>query len=225
MLPLSPALAMSTIASTPDTSSLHPELAAFAQARMAEASVIPEDRKAVLTELANWIRSRLDAGATAPLVFICTHNSRRSHMAELWARTAAEVFGVFGVSTHSGGTEATAFDGRAVAALKRAGFEITRETEGDNPRHRVRLGPDAQPAEAFSKVYSAPPNPREGFAAVMTCGQADQGCPIVLGAAHRVSVPYEDPKAFDGSPREAEVYDERVAQIGREILYLFSRIP
>lgn len=224
MLPLTLALTVSAVGVTPSTSSLYPDLEAFARARMAEASEIPADRKRALTKLALWIRTQLDSGQTPRVVFICTHNSRRSHISELWARAAAEVYGVPGVATFSGGTEATAFNPRAVAAMKRAGFEVIEKTKGDNPRYLARFGPEAEPAEAFSKIYSEPPNPKAGFAAVMTCSQADKSCPTVEGAAFRVAIPYEDPKAFDGSPREAEAYDERVAQIGREILYLFSQV-
>lgn len=224
MLPLTLALTLSTAGAAPETSALYPVLQKFADARLAEHDAIPADRKRTLTKLALWIRTQLDSGETPRLVFICTHNSRRSHISELWSRAAAAVYGIAGVQTFSGGTEATAFNPRAVAAMERAGFEIARKSEGDNPRYLARYGPEAPPAKAFSKVYSDDPNPEDGFAAVMTCSQADKSCPTVEGAAFRVAIPYEDPKAFDGTPREAEAYDERVAQIGREMLYLFSRV-
>ena len=35
--------------------------------------------------------------------------------------------------------------------------------------------------------------------------------------------PYDDPKAFDDTPAEAEKYDERSQQIAREMLYIFSK--
>jgi arsenate reductase (thioredoxin) len=70
--------------------------------------------------------------------FICTHNSRRSHIAHLWAWAAAEHFGVRPFESYSGGVEVTAFNPRAVEAMRRAGF-IIGEAEGDNPRHPVRV--------------------------------------------------------------------------------------
>jgi protein-tyrosine phosphatase/arsenate reductase len=96
--------------------------------------------------------------------------------------------------------------------------------DGDNPVYRVRHGEDAPPVEHFSKVYDQAPNPSEGFCAVMTCQAASEACPVVHGADARVAVPYEDPKAFDGTEQEAAKYDERCRQIAREMLYAFSRV-
>lgn len=203
---------------------LYPDLARTAAARIQEFEQIPADRKKALEKLALWVRTQLDTEQTPRLVFICTHNSRRSHISQIWAQTAARVYGLPEVRTYSGGTEATAFNPRAVAAMKRAGFVIEKERDADNPHYAVSMGPEAESMEAFSKVYHQPPNPQSGFAAVMTCSQADQNCPMVQGAAFRVPVPYDDPKAADGTARESETYDARVAQIGREMFYLFSRV-
>src|SRR5439155_17018122 len=132
-------------------------------------------------------RGRVKAEQIARLTFICTHNSRRSQLAQIWAKAAAEFYGVRGVDTFSGGTEATAFNPRAVNTLKRAGFHISvAESEpSDNPRYRVRFSDGAQPMECFSKVYSHAPNPKTDFAAVLTCSQADADCPLVAGASLR----------------------------------------
>jgi len=128
------------------------------------------------------------------------------------------------VDTVSGGTEATAFNPRAVAVMQRAGFVIEKTTGGDNPVYTVRYGDVAPAMEAFSKVYNDPPNPSEDYCAVMTCSQADANCPIVHGAAERVSIPFGDPKDFDGTDRETAKYDERCRQISVEMLYVFSRV-
>jgi arsenate reductase len=221
-LTLSLVLAMTTAPA--NTEALRPELKAYTIARLGELERIPAERKKDLTRLASWVRAQVDKGETPKLVFICTHNSRRSHIAQLWAQTAADVFGVPKVETYSGGTEATAFNPRAAAAMRRAGFEIEETTEGDNPVYVARYGPDGPEMKAFSKVYDAEPNPKAGFAAVMTCGHADASCPTVRGAVFRVATPYDDPKAFDGTPKESAAYDERVAQISRELLYVFSQV-
>jgi hypothetical protein len=73
-------------------------------------------------------------------------------------------------------------------------------------------------------VYADAANPQREFCAIMTCSQADEACPNVAGAANRIAIPYEDPKAADGTPEEAAVYDERCAQIARETLYAFSLV-
>ena len=203
---------------------LYPDLASHVAAVLAEMDDIPAERKAVLERLAGPVRVRTATGEIAKLTFICTHNSRRSQMAQIWAQGAAQYFGVPRVETFSGGTEATAFNPRAVAALERAGFRIDTPEEEENPVYRVRYTDDKDAMECFSKAYDQPPNPKQDFVAVMTCSQADRDCPLVLGAIERIAIPYDDPKAFDGTEHEAAKYDERCRQIGREMLYVFSRV-
>jgi arsenate reductase len=202
---------------------LSPMLAKYVAARTAQFDVIAADRQAKLDELATYIRKQRDAGEPVRLVFICTHNSRRSHMAQLWAAAAAASYGIDDVETFSGGTEATAFNPRAVAALERAGFEIKTSAPADaNPKYLVRLSSGADPIECFSKVYDQAPNPKSDFCAVMTCSSADKACPLVSGATLRLAIPYDDPKVADGTPDETATYDERCAQIAREMLFAFS---
>jgi len=201
---------------------LNPDLQAYLAARAAEFDQIPIPRKERLRKLALYVKSRTKARLDTRLIFICTHNSRRSHMSALWAHVAATHFGLDRVSTFSGGTEATAFNPRAVAALSRAGFAISVESPGDNPVYTVGYSAEAPALKAFSKIYSSAPNPTEDFAAVMTCSQADRNCPNVRGASLRVATPYEDPKAADGTAEESQRYDERSRQIAREMLYLFQ---
>lgn len=205
---------------------LHPRLRDYVGGVVeAGFDAIPENRRDALGVLADFVRDRRAAGEPAPLTFICTHNSRRSHMGQLWASTAAAWYGIDAVGTYSGGTEATAFNPRAVAALERAGFEIQApDGAPENPRYRVTYAPDGPVLTAFSKVYDDPSNPQEGFAAVMTCAAADASCPVVPGAAVRVSIPYVDPKEADDTPEEPRRYDERARQIATEMFYLFSQV-
>jgi hypothetical protein len=209
---------------TPTGLALSPVLQSTARAALAGHDRIPEPRRAKLAEIADFIEAEASGGDVARLTFICTHNSRRSHMSQIWAQTAALYLGVPRVETYSGGTEATAFNPRAVAALERAGFHIERTRDGENPIYRVTYHDAADPIEAFSKVYDQPPNPKDGFAAVMTCSHADRNCPLVHGAVARFSIPYDDPKTFDGTEQEAAQYDERCRQIAREMLFVFSLV-
>lgn len=185
---------------------------------------IPEDRKKALKKLALFVETKIKAGEKAELTFICTHNSRRSHISQIWAQTAAAYYGVPNVIAYSGGTEASAFNPRAIKAMETVGFKIQKTSEGTNPLYEVRYADNGTVIKAFSKKYDADGNPKNGFGALMTCSQADQNCPVVAGATVRIAIPYDDPKEFDGTPRETAKYDERVHQIGREILYAFSLI-
>lgn len=225
MLSVNILLSLMTFIPSANTHDLQPQLKVFADARLKEFDLIPEPRKRVLTKLALWTKTQLKSDQTPKLVFICTHNSRRSHISQLWAEVGAKIFNLSTkVETFSGGTEATAFNPRAVAALKRAGFSITQKTQGSNPIYLAQIGSGEEVIEAFSKVYDQTPNPKSKFAAIMTCSDADKNCPSVSGAAFRIAIPYKDPKAFDNTPKEAQAYDERVVQISREILFMFSQV-
>ncbi len=206
------------------TAKMHAKLATYVQARQAEFGQIPASRRTELDGLAGYVEECLQAKKPCRLNFICTHNSRRSHLAQLWAATSAAQYGLTGVWTYSGGTEATAFNPRAVAAIKRAGFQVRKTTEDTNPVYHVSYSDAAAPLTCFSKVFNQSPNPKSAFCAVMTCAQADQACPVVHGAAARLAIAYEDPKVADGTPAEATRYDERCRQIAREMLYVFSRV-
>ncbi len=213
-----------TESQTMDVPRLYPALEAYIQARSGEFDRIDPQRRALLDEIAAYVRAAQSAAQPVKITFICTHNSRRSHMSQLWASAAAAHFGVPNVRTYSGGTEATAFNPRAVNALRRAGFEIEKTSDDANPVYLVRLSGDRPPEIAFSKVFHHAPNPQADFLAVLTCGEADRSCPAVPGAARRVALTYVDPKSEDDTPREAAAYDERCAQIAREMLYAFSRV-
>lgn len=185
---------------------------------------ISEERKVLLDELAMYIRNKLNTSKEVQLIFICTHNSRRSHLAQVWAQAAANYYDVQGVKTYSGGTEETAFNTSAVNALKAAGFKINTLKEGKNPKYNVRFAKKAEPIVCFSKEYNHKKNPKDGFVAIMTCSDAAEACPVVEGAHYRTKIQYEDPKKFDGTEQEASMYEERSLQIGREMLYVFKNV-
>ncbi len=185
---------------------------------------IPTERKETLKELTQFVQGKIDAHQKIYLNFICTHNSRRSHLSQLWAQAAAHYYGIENVFCYSGGTEATAFNPRAVKAMQDAGFSISKTKEGENPVYEVRYAKDAEPVIAFSKKYDDPFNHNKDFAAIMTCSHADENCPLVLGASGRIALTYDDPKEFDETPQETAKYAERVHQIGREIFYSFSQV-
>jgi len=187
-------------------------------------SAITESRREILDEMSEYILETIRENRPVNLTFICTHNSRRSHMSRLWAQTAACHFKVPKINCFSGGTEATAFNPRAIQALKRAGFEIDRVTDDPNPVYQIIFAEGVDRVEAFSKKFTDPINPQENFAAVLTCSDADKACPIVPGAEIRFSIPFEDPKVADNTTEEEARYDERCFQIANEMFYLFSNI-
>jgi arsenate reductase len=205
-------------------SRLLPALGDTVQGFVKMSNQLPKERQMILGELTRFVQKGIDRNENVFLNFICTHNSRRSHLAQLWAQTAAYYYGIPGVECYSGGTEATAFNPRAVAAMREAGFDIQTSREGENPVYQVMYATDAPVVIAFSKKYDDAFNPAKDFAAVMTCSHADENCPLVIGATARIAILYDDPKAFDGTPFEAAKYRERVLQIGVEMFYAFSQV-
>ncbi|WP_298365417.1 protein-tyrosine-phosphatase [uncultured Lutibacter sp.] len=185
---------------------------------------VSNERKLALKPLINYIQSKVVEDKNVNLNFICTHNSRRSHLSQVWAQVAAHYFNVKNVRCYSGGTEATAMFPMAGKALELAGLKILKLTEGSNPVYSIKYDENEPSIIAFSKTYDNEFNPKSEFAAIMTCNNADVGCPIVLGAEARFPVKYDDPKSFDNTPQQAEKYTERSNQIGSEMLYVFSQI-
>lgn len=180
-------------------------------------------REEILNSIIEYISSKR-SGEKVKLTFICTHNSRRSHISQLWAQVAAFYYGIENIHTYSGGTEATAFNPRAVKAMQKAGLNITIAGESVNPVYLVEYSENAAPITSFSKTYNDEFNPQSGYCAIMTCSDADEACPIVFGCEKRVALTYEDPKKYDDTPLEEEKYDERCFQIATEIFYLFSKL-
>jgi protein-tyrosine-phosphatase len=185
---------------------------------------ISGERKSILNRFSGYLKKQIEEGIASDLIFICTHNSRRSHMSQLWAQVAAYYYKIPGIHCFSGGTEATAFNPRSVKCLRKAGFDIISGKSGENPVYRVSYSPDRDQIQSFSKKIDDDANPKKDFAAIMTCSQADEACPFVPGASFRLSIPYDDPKLADNTPKEEIAYDERCRQIAVEMFYAFSRV-
>ncbi|MUP46217.1 protein-tyrosine-phosphatase [Gramella sp. BOM4] len=183
---------------------------------------IPEDRKKILQPLIDYIQEKKENSEPVLLNFICTHNSRRSQLAQVWSQAISAEFGIE-TKCYSGGTEQTAFFENAIAALKRAGFSLEAE-EGRNPKIKVSFSENKEALTCYSKLYDAPENPSKNFAAVMTCSHADENCPFISGAEARIALDYQDPKEFDDTPLVSKKYDERSNQIASEMIYVFKNI-
>ncbi len=185
---------------------------------------VSDERKEVLKPLTEFIQNKLDQNETINLNFICTHNSRRSHLSQIWAQTMAEYFGVKNVFCYSGGTEATAMFPKVAETLVKQGFKIEKLSETENPVYAVKYAENSHPVICFSKKYDDAFNPVSGFAAIMTCSNADQGCPLIAGAEKRFAVRFDDPKSSDGTPEMDETYFNRSFEIASELYYVFSMI-
>jgi arsenate reductase len=185
---------------------------------------ISSERKTVLQPLTDFIRSKVSENKEIRINFICTHNSRRSHLSQVWAQTMANYFNIKNVFCYSGGTEATALFPMVAETLQNSGFQINKISKNENPVYSIKYANNEHPIIGFSKKLDDHFNPKSEFAAIMTCSQADGGCPFIAGAEKRIPITFEDPKAFDNTPQQAEKYNERSLQIATELFYVFSQI-
>jgi len=189
----------------------------------AQFETIPAERKEVLARIAAYIQSKHSNSTPTRLMYVCTHNSRRSHFGQVAAAVAAEHYKIPNFESYSGGTEATAFNSHAINALTRVGFKIETKDKNANPKYDVFFG-NASKTVCFSKVYNHESNPRSGFAAIMTCTDAEQNCPFIPGVELRIATPYEDPKNSDDTALQDKTYSDRFKQIATEIMYTFSLV-
>ena len=181
---------------------------------------IGEGRKKELQGFVEYLKEKQANNQPLHLNFICTHNSRRSQFSQLWAKAMAYYHG-HDCATYSGGVEVTACNERVIQTLIKQGFSIRQEGAKQNPRYQIEL--EGIPLGTFfSKLFDDPSSPNAGFAAIMTCAHADENCPFIAGAERRIPVRYEDPKAFDDTPEEAEAYLAKSIEIATEMHYVFS---
>ncbi|MDE1205216.1 low molecular weight phosphatase family protein [Tenacibaculum larymnensis] len=202
------------------TSSLFTEI----QQTLSSLPTVSEERKQVLQPLVSYIQEKLNNKEVINLNFICTHNSRRSHLSQVWAQTMAFYYQIPNVLSYSGGTEATAMNATVVDTLVGNGFKIQQLSEGTNPIYAIKYAENTPSIIGFSKKYDDTFNPTSAFCAIMTCSQADEGCPFIASADKRIPITYEDPKLYDGTSSEKEKYLERSLQIAAEMHYVFSTV-
>lgn len=184
---------------------------------------IPGERKILLKKIAGYVSEKHAQRSSVNLIYVCTHNSRRSHFGQIWSDVAASYFDVKNIHTFSGGTEATAFHINAIKALERIGFRIVATDNSTNPVYHV-FHDNERYSVCFSKVYNVQSNPQKEFAAIMTCSEAEDNCPYIPGVELRIGTTYDDPKSFDNTLHQDSKYDERCQQIALETLYIFSKV-
>ncbi len=131
------------------------------------------------------------------VLFLCTHNSARSQMAEALLRhLAGDRF-----DAYSAGTEATAVRPLAIRAMADLGIDIAHQESKTLDRY---LG---EPLDAVITV----------------CDQANEACPVFFGARERLHWSFPDPARATGTEEEQlatyrTVRDALRARIKRDLL-------
>ncbi len=185
---------------------------------------ISEERKSVLQPLIDFVQEQIDSKKPININFICTHNSRRSHLSQVWAQVAASYFNIHDTVCYSGGTEETVLFPKVIEILTDHGFEIIRISNKPNPVYAIKFDENSLPVIGFSKRHDHSFNPSSQFAAIMTCSQADDRCPFIAGAEKRIPITFEDPKISDSTPEQTQVYFDTSLQIASELFFVFSQI-
>lgn len=186
-------------------------------------NTITEDRKILLRNLIDYTREKVNRGSIIQLNFICTHNSRRSQLGQVWAQVMGNYYQI-PLQSFSGGTEVTACHENTIKTLQKSGFKITSMRASDNPKYICQFSNDKPHIQLFSKLFDNDANPKSEFAAIMTCGHAEENCPFVPGCEKRIALTYEDPKKYDNTDLQEEKYLERSLQIATELKYVFDKI-
>lgn len=185
---------------------------------------IPEPRASMLNKGSEYIRIQRHKNKVVNLLFVCTHNSRRSQFGEIAATLAAAYYNLPKLNSYSAGTEITAFHPNAINALNETGFQInSNKSSVINPVYSVKFG-EHFVNNCYSKHINDPIIPKENLLAIYTCSEVETACPVIVGAQSHLSLPYPDPKISDGSGHELETYGNTFRNICLEIFYMLSKV-
>lgn len=182
------------------------------------------ERKSLLIAIAHKATSELTQGNPVNFNFICTHNSRRSQLCQVWGHYATHFFKLANIQNFSGGTAVTAFFRNTVKTLQEVGFSFQlSEFSHKNPKYLISNPTHSHSLLAFSKLYDDPTNEKPLFA-ITTCDNADENCPFIPEAVQRFHLPFVDPKSHDDTDLQDEKYMEANKQIAGEMHFLFLTI-
>lgn len=185
---------------------------------------ISDERLNLLTNIADKIVDEFEEREKININFVCTHNSRRSQMAQVWAFFAIEYFNLTNIFSFSGGTEVTAFHRNTVKSLQKSGFEFNVvDFSHQNPRYLISFKGSNKSLLGFSKLYDNEENSYP-YIIVTTCDSADQNCPFIPDAIHRFHLPFVDPKLSDGTELQLETYLQTSKKIAGELFVVFNEV-
>ncbi len=192
--------------------------------KLLEKQPISNERKIILTNFAKHLQSKIKADEIVNVIFICTHNSRRSILGQVWFQTLSSYFGFKNMFSYSGGTESTKIAEPIIETLKNQGFDIDIIAQTDNSIYAIKYDENSPAIIGFSKEFSHSFNPQSDFTAIMVCSDADKNCPFIETANKQIAITYEDPKLFDNTEKQDKKYSERSLEIGSELFFVFSKL-
>ena len=146
------------------------------------------------------------------IVFICTHNSRRSQFCEAWSKVLANRYGL-NISFSSAGTTKTSVYKEVINSLKRAGVDIN---------EKGILNIEGKTSILYSKTLDDIKENK--FISITNCTDAEKNCPLDPRSHLNLNIFYDDPKKFDGMENEKKEYDKTSVSIAAEINVIFKSL-
>ncbi|MEO9571193.1 MAG: hypothetical protein ABJH82_03300 [Polaribacter sp.] len=187
------------------------------------ALTLTNDRKELLVKISKGIAVEYKNEGIVNLNFICTHNSRRSQLGQVWGFFAANYFNL-NINSFSGGTEVTAFYRNTVKTLQSVGFTFhLANFSHQNPKYVISFKGTSKSIFGFSKRFDNKENTKP-FIAITTCNNADTNCPFIPEAIYRFHLPFVDPKSSDGTELQDESYLKTNQQIAAEVYFIFAEV-
>ena len=184
---------------------------------------LEKNREEKLIELAQTIKNTYKNENNVQIIFICTHNSRRSQFSHIWAYVSSLYFKLDFIKPFSGGTEIDTVNLNVIKSLINSGLKIEK-THKEDAMYLLKPFKEYKGINLYSKEYSCKSNPTKHFIAIMTCSDADKMCPVIKGADKKVSLPYPDPRVADNTGLEEEVYNQTCSTIAKEMFYLMKQV-
>jgi protein-tyrosine-phosphatase len=200
---------------------MNPTLKTLCEQIATQISTISSERKLKLDQLSAVLQQEINKNQSVNLVFVCTHNSRRSHFAQVWWETLHYYLKLNFFETFSAGTEVTRIHEHTLQTLEGHGFQLKPLDKKENPTIQVAVD-EHKKMLCFSKLTNHP-SIKQPYVAILTCADAEENCPYIPEAKQRFALTYNDPKKSDGTPDQERIYHERSLTIATEAFYvLFS---
>ena len=123
--------------------------------------------------------------STKNIVFICTHNSRRSQFCEIWGNVFSKIYNKK-LNVYSAGLKKTSVYKGVIFSLSRTGLKISGDGKVKYEENEINLT-----SKTLDDIKE------QKFIGVMTCSNAEKSCPIDQRSIKNINMFYKDPKDFE----------------------------
>tara|TARA_B100001079_G_scaffold142196_1_gene121790 strand:+ start:344 stop:916 length:573 start_codon:yes stop_codon:yes gene_type:complete len=168
-----------------------------------------KDKKNYLDDVVSKIEKILPI--TNNIVFLCTHNSRRSQLCQVWGSILSKIYNI-DLKFNSAGTEKTEVHKTIFYCFSNVGIEIK-----DSKIFYGDLSLSLH-SKVLEEIQS------DKFISIMTCSDAEKSCPSDSRSIRNISMIYQDPKIFDDTEKEREEYSKTSKLIAEELNYIIKNL-